>query len=120
MLITLRELLSSDALTTLFITIWAQLMGAPIYAKAVSRATKKAIRAEIADMLDAAKDGYCEYDVDLCGVSDRVWESITSDERNLMGDEYFIQANIFAAFKPIRQLIWCYDAAKLIDTDNIW
>lgn len=120
MLITLRELLSLDALTTLFITIWAQLMGAPIFAKALSRNTRKAIRAEISDMLEAAKDGYSSFDVDLCGVSDRVWESITDDERTMLGDEYTIQTNIFSAFKPIREIIWCHHATSYIDTENIW
>ena len=120
MLITMRELFSSDALTTMFITVWAQLMGAPVYSKAISRATKKAIKAEISDMLDAAKDGYSSYDVDMNGVTDRVWESITSDERDMLGDEYTVQDNIFSAFRRVRDIIWCYDATKQIDTDDIW
>ena len=120
MIITLRELLSSDALTNLFITLWAQLMGAPVYSKAISRATKKAIRAEIADMLDAAKDGYSSYDIDMNGVTDRVWESITSDERTMLGDEYVIQDNLFAAFVRVREIIWCHHAVSAIDTEYIW
>lgn len=120
MLIRLNELLSSDALTTLFITLWAQLMGAPIYAKALSRTTKKAIKKEIDAMLTIAKDGKDSYDVDISEATDNVWQSITFDEQQLLGDEYNVQDQLFEAFKTVRDIIWSYHAIGGIDTDNVW
>lgn len=120
MTITLRALLSSEAITTLFITFWANLMGAPIYAKALSRATKKAIKNEIDKMIDAAIHGKDSYDIDINECVDNVWSSIEWDERELLGDEYHVQDEMYGSFKTIRNIIWCHHASTLIDTDNVW
>lgn len=120
MRLSLNELLSSDALTSLFITLWAQLMGAPIYAKALSRATKKAIKNEFDIMINSAKHGGDSYDIDINEVVDRVWNNIEWEERELLGDEYNAQDKLYEAFKTVRNIIWCYEARTMIDTDTIW